>query len=145
MTTARKGSLVAPAEEMQVLETLRRRQIADAAIVALLWGACSMVIAEAGDIDALLPMVSSLVIFTFVEAFRLWRGTPLRGSNYWRAITLAFWTVVGYATFVVGLWYLLPISLAVLGIVLFENEQACRPSTTNTEAIGVTALLTKER
>jgi hypothetical protein len=114
---------------MQMLETLRRRQIADAAIVAVLWAAFLMVIGHVGDFDVLLPMVSSLGIFAVVEAFRLWRGTPLRGANYWRITTLAFWTVVGFATFVVGLWYLLPISLVVLGIVLFENELACRPST----------------
>lgn len=109
-----------------MLETLRQYQIADAAIIAVLWGASLIVISEAGYVDMMMPMVFSLLIFAVAEAFRLWRGTPLRGSNYWRLTTLVFWTSVCYANFVIGLWYLLPISLVVLGIVLFENKQACR-------------------
>lgn len=110
-----------------MLETVRSREIANAALVAVLWAAISVAISVAGQLALLLPVLSSLVIYVAAEAFRFSRGTPLRGSGVWRMVTLALWTSIGYASFVVGQWYLLPISLIFLGIVLFENERP-RPS-----------------
>lgn len=110
-----------------MLETVRSREIANAALVAVLWAAISIAISIAGQLALLLPVLSSLVIYVAAEAFRFSRGTPLRGSGVWRMVTLALWTGIGYASFVVGQWYLLPISLIFLGIVLFENERP-RPS-----------------
>ncbi|WP_072390556.1 hypothetical protein [Hyphomicrobium sp. CS1GBMeth3] len=111
-----------------MLEIVRSREIANAALIAVLWVAISFAISVAGQIALLLPVFSSLVIYGVTEAFRFSRGTPLRGSGAWRMVTLALWTGIGYASFVVGQWYLLPISLIFLGIVLFENERSRPPS-----------------
>ncbi len=119
-----------------MLETVRSRQIAGAALAAVLWAALSVAISVAGQIALLFPVLSSLVIYATVEAFRLSRGAPLRGSGLWRVATLALWTAIGYATFVVGEWYLLPISLIFLGIVLFEDEMSRRPSAASGVANG---------
>ncbi|MBS0240156.1 MAG: hypothetical protein JSS54_16735 [Proteobacteria bacterium] len=109
-------------------ETVRRREIANAVIVASLWAAISIAISAAVRFDLLLPMLSSLVIYAAVESFRFSRGTPLGGSTVWRMAALTFWTMIGYGTFVLGHWYMLPISLTFLGIVLFENAGILRPS-----------------
>ncbi len=119
-----------------MLETVRRRETADAALVAVLWAAISVAISVAGQIALFLPVVSSLVIYATVEAFRFSCGTPLRGSGLWRMATLALWTAIGYATFVAGEWYLLPISLIFLGIVLFEDKRSRRPSAASDVANG---------
>lgn len=115
-------------KEAQLLETVRRREIANAVIVAGLWAAISIAISVAGQFDLVLPVLSSLVIYAAVEAFRFSRGTPLRGSDAWRMASLAFWTMIGYGTFILDHWYLLPISLTFLGVVLFENERVYQPS-----------------
>jgi hypothetical protein len=116
-----------------LLETVRSREIANAAFAGVLWAAVSVAISVGGQIDLLLPVLSSLVIYAAVEAFRFSRGTPLRGSRLWRLAMLALWTGIGYATFVVGEWYWLPISLSFLGIVVFESERSRRPSTASAE------------
>jgi hypothetical protein len=121
-------------KEAQLLETVRRREIANAVIVAGLWAAISIAISVAGEFDLLLPVLSSLAIYAAVEAFRFSRGTPLRGSDVWRMASLAFWTMIGYGTFILGHWYMLPISIAFVGIVLFENEGAHKPSAASAES-----------
>jgi hypothetical protein len=110
------------------LETVRSREIANAGLVAALWAALAIAISAAAQIALLLPVLSSLVIYGAAEAFRFSRGTPLGSSGIWRMATLALWTGIGYATFVLGEWCLLPISLIFLGIVLFENERSRPPS-----------------
>lgn len=122
-----------------MLETVRSRETAHAALVAVLWSAISVAVSVAGQFALLLPMVSSLVIYATVEAFRFSCGTPLCGSGLWRMAALALWTAIGYATFVVGEWYLLPISLIFLGIVLFEDERSRRPSAASGVANGKSA------
>lgn len=112
---------------------MRSREIANAALVAALWAVISDAISVAGQFTLMLPVLSSLVIYAAVETFRFSRGTPLRCPGVWRLATLALWTGIGYATFVVGEWYLLPISLIFLGVVLFENERPRRPSAGSVE------------
>lgn len=108
---------------MLLLETVRSREIANAAIVAALWAVISDAISIAAQVTLWLPVLSGVIIYTAVEAFRFSRGTP-KSSCFWRLMTLALWTGIGYVTFVVGEWYLLPTSLIFLGIVLFENERS---------------------
>ncbi len=117
-----------------MLDTVRSREIANAALIAVLWAAISIAISVAGQLDLFLPVLSSLVIYVAAEAFRFSRGTPLRGSGGWRMVALALWTGISYASVVVGQWYLLPISLIFLGIVLFENERLHRPTATSDES-----------
>lgn len=116
-----------------MLEIVRSCEITNAVLVAVLWAATSVAISSVGQFDLLLPVLSSLVIYAALEALRFSRVTPLRSSGVWRMMTLTLWAGIGYATFVVGEWYLLPISLIFLGIVLFENERSHRPSTASDE------------
>ena len=74
-------------KETRLLDTVRRQEIANAIAVAGLWAATSVAISVAGPVDLLLPMLSSLVIYAAVEAFRLSRGTPLAFSDTWRMAT----------------------------------------------------------
>ncbi|CAN1721904.1 protein of unknown function [Hyphomicrobium sp. 1Nfss2.1] len=119
-----------------MLESVLHREITESAFVSILWAAISLAIGATFQIDVLLPVLWSLAIFAAAEASRIWRGTPLNGSNYWRLAKLSVWAAIGYATFVVGPWYLLPISLAFLGIILFDENAAHRstPEAVNPEA-----------
>lgn len=122
--------------ETIVLESVLHREITESAFVSIVWAAISLAIGAIFQIDVLLPVLWSLAIFAAAEASRIWHGTPLNGSNSWRIAKLSVWAAIGYATFVVGLWYLLPISLAFLGIILFDENAAHRsaPARVNAKA-----------
>ncbi len=122
--------------ESIVLESVLHREITGSAFVSIVWAAISLVIGAFFAIDVLLPVLWSLAIFAAAEASRIWHGIPLNGSNYWRFAKLTVWAAIGYATFVAGFWYLLPIALAFLGILLFDENAAHRsvPATVSAKA-----------